>query len=308
MSYKKGFLFIKQKSSKMFLFAFLVSITTWLLINLSKIYEKSIVVNVSYAHLEKGSFVKSSDSILKVTIKGSGFSLLSNELTGVILNIDTDKVKEEWNWEYNDSDLNALFPKSISVVNASPKKISFVIKERSKKQVPILSQLKITSKLGYGITSKSLSKDSVFIFGDEISIDSISHIKTERLVFDNRTEPISGKAKLEYQNKGIQIENKEVAYLYHIEQFTQGDFAVKINVKNIPENKKVTVFPKEVHVQFQGALSKYSAYKANDFSIYVDVDDANDTNTLPIYIANVPNDVKNVRVLKKSVTYLVLEK
>ena len=308
MTYKKGLLFIQQKSSKMFLMAFLVSLTIWLLINLSKTYEKTIAVNLSYSNLEKGTFVKTSDSILKVKVKGSGFTLLSHKLAELEFEINTQEFQNKWDWESDDSDLNALFSRNIVVTNVTPRTVLFDIKTLSKKKVPIVSHVKITPKLGYGITVNNLSKDSIFIYGDQVSIDTIFAIKTDVRVFDNSIESISGHIDLDYKNKGIQIETKSIEYSCEIEQFTQGDFLVEVNVKNAPEDKNVTIFPKEVHVQFQAPLSKFIEYKAEDFGVYIDVNDVNETNTLPIYINNFPDGVVNTRVLKKTVTYLVVEK
>lgn len=307
MVYKKGLLLIRQKSSKMFLLAFLVSLTIWFLINLSKTYERTVAVKVTYSNLKKGTFVTSKDSVLKVKLKGSGFSLLSYKFSDLNLRIDSQKYNDKWTWELEDSELNALFSKSIAVVNVTPRTVFFNIKTLSKKKVPILSQIKVTPKLGYGVTTYNLSKDSIFIYGEQTRIDTISAIKTVALDVVNTTESIKGKIALEYQNREIQIHDKEVTYSYEIERFTQGDFPIQIKVRNTPEDKKITIFPKEVHVQFQGALSQFSTYKAEDFGVFVDVNDINETNTLPIHIEYLPKGVVNARVLKKSVTYLVLE-
>jgi hypothetical protein len=308
MTYKKGLLFIQQKSSKMFLMAFLVSLTIWLLINLSKTYEKIIAVNLSYSNLEEGTFVKTSDSILKVKIKGSGFTLLSHKLAELEFEINTQEFQNKWVWETDDSGLNTLFSRNIEVTNVTPRTVVFDIKMLSKKKVPIVSRVKFFPKLGYGITVNNLSKDSILIYGDQVSIDTISAIKTDVRVFDNSIESIRGDIGLDYKNKGIQIETKSIEYSCEIEQFTQGDFLVEVKAKNIPDDKSVTIFPKEVHVQFQAPLSKFIEYKAEDFGVFVDINDINEANALPVYIEYLPKGVVNARVLKKSVTYLVLEK
>lgn len=308
MSYKKGVVLVKQKSFRMFLFAFLISLTIWLLNNLSKTYEKIVDVKLSYSQLDTGDFVKDADSILRVKIKGSGFALLSQKKTDLHLSINTRKANEGWQWDPGNSELDYLFSKNVSIITTSPKQLNFKVKTLSKKRVPIISQMKVIPKFGYGITDYSLSKDSIFIYGDEDNLGEITDIKTDSLVFNELTESISGKIQLNYQQDRFQIEEQKIDYSYDIEQFTQGGFSVKIAVKNIPEDKEVTIFPKEVHVQFQGAVSKFSSYTADDFSVYVDVNAMNDTNTLPIQIERMTSSMQNVRVLKKSVTYLVLDK
>ena len=308
MGYKNGLLYIKQKSSRMFLLAFLVSLTIWFLINLSKNYERNVIVQLSYTNLDHGTFVKKTDSVLKVKIVGSGFSLMTQKLDDLSFNIDTQNIHNIWVWEADVSELNKLFSKSISVKSVLPKTIHFKVKTVSKKKVPIIPKIKVVPKLGYGITSYGFTKDSVYIYGEEAIIDSIAYIKTDSLVFENSFESIKGQVALKYANKGFEIEEKEIGYSYEIEQFTQGEFSVGVKVKNALTSKRITIFPKVVQVQFQGPLSQFSKYKADGFSVYVDVNDINETNTLPIYIEQVPEGVVKTRVLKKSVTYLVLEK
>ena len=99
MGYKNGLLFIKQKSSRMFLLAFLVSLTIWFLINLSKNYERNVIVHVSYTNLDHGTFVKKTDSVLKVKIEGSGFSLMTQKLHDLNVNIENLKLDELENYE-----------------------------------------------------------------------------------------------------------------------------------------------------------------------------------------------------------------
>lgn len=308
MGYKRGLSYIIQKSSKMFLLAFLVSLTAWILINLSKSYEREVTVNISFKNLEEGTFVKKSDSILKVSIEGTGFSLLSQNTLNSIFEIDIKNVQKQWRWSVNTSDLNRLFSRSITVLNVVPSSVEFEIKKSAKKKVPIQSLIQVKPKLGYGITSYKLAIDSTFIYGDISSIDSISGIKTDSLFFENITESIKGNVSLQYLNRQLKIQHKSVDYFYEIERFTQGDFRVEIKIKNKPKDKEVTIFPKEVHVQFQAPISKFSTYNANQFSVYVDVNDIYESNTLPVYIEYMPKGVTNARVLKKSVTYLLLEK
>lgn len=308
MLFKKGITLVKQKNVRMFLFAFLISLSVWFLINLSKTYEETVTVKLVYTELDQGTFVKNYDSILKVKIKGSGFALLSQNKTDVTLNVNTKQMKSGWSWTAEDSQLQQLFSKRIAVTNTTPKIINYTVDTLFKKRVPVLSQLYVTPKLGYGITGYKLSKDSIFVYGDKEHLNDISSVKTDSLKFENITESITGKVKLNFSTATRQVEVDEITYEYTVEQFTQGDFNVAIQIKNLVEGKEIAIFPKEVHVQFQGALSKFSTYSPESFNVYVDVNDMNTSNTLPIHIERTPHGVQNARVLKKSVTYLVLDK
>lgn len=306
MNYKKGLSYIQKKSSRAFLISLLVSLFVWGLINLSKIYEKTITVNVLYHNLEEGTFVKNNDSILTIKVQGSGFALMNTTLNSLNYSIDAKKENNEWAWETNGYQFNELFSKKIKVLSVAPKRIQFKVQTLAKKKVPIQSKIIVKTKLGYGIIDSNLSKDSIMIYGDKLNIEAISEIRTDSLYFDAVFERIQGEVGLKNENSNFQLEIQKVNYSYNIERFTQGDFQVGIEIKNMPKEKKITIFPKEVNVQFQSPLSLFSEYRAENFGVYVDFKEINETNLLPIHIEYTPKGVRNVKVLKKSVTYIVI--
>ena len=60
-------------------------------------------------------------------------------------------------------------------------------------------------------------------------------------------------------------------------------------------------------MQFQAPLSLFSSYREEGFGVFVDYNDINKSNTLPIHMEYTPEGVRNAKVLKKSVTYLLIE-
>ena len=307
MKYKTGFSYIQKKSSRAFVIALLVSFFIWVLINLSKTYEKSVGVKVLYENIGEGNLVKSTDSVIYIKIQGPGFSLLNNELEQLHYSIDTQKHKSQWNWDVNDYQFKTLFPKSIKVLDVVPKQLNFEVITLAKKKVPVRSQIRVQTKLGYGITNSSLSIDSLLIYGESSVIDKISEIETDSLSFDNVFESVSGEVLLNNKNYDVELEQSSVQYTYDIERFTQGTFQLAIQVINVPKEKKVSIFPKQVSVQFQAPLSLFSSYREEGFGVLVDYNDINNSNTLPIHMEYTPEGVRNAKVLKKSVTYLLIE-
>jgi len=286
----------------------LASFFIWLLINLSKTYEKTVGVKVLYKNVNQGNLVKSTDSLLYIKIQGSGFSLLNSELEKLHYLIDTHKYKSHWNWGMNDYQFSVLFPKGIKVLDVVPKQLSFEVIKLAKKRVPIKSQLSIHTKLGYGITKSNLSIDSVLIYGESSVINKITEIKTDSLNYNDVFENLSGEIMLSNSNNDLTLQQNSIEYSYEIERYTQGSFQLTIEVKNVPKNKIVTIFPKQVTMQFESPLSIFSSYREEGFGVFVNYNDINKTNTLPIYLEETPEGVKNVRVLKKLVTYLLIEK
>jgi len=306
MNYKNGLTYIHKKSSRAFVISLLVSLFVWGLINLSKIYEKTIRVQVSYKNLDEGTFVKNNDSILTIKVQGSGFALMNNKLKSLRYAIDAKKENNEWIWETNGYQFNELFSKKIKVLSVTPRHIKFKIQTLIKKKVPIKSKVIVKTKLGYGVIDSNLSKDSIMIYGDKLNIDRISQISTDSLYFGAVSEKIDGEVGLKNENKNVQLETQKVKYSYDIERFTQGNFQVGIEIKNMPKEKKMTIFPKQVNLQFQSPISLFSDYRSESFGVYVDFNEITKSNTLPIHIEYIPKGVRNVKVLKKSITYIVI--
>ena len=254
-----------------------------------------------------GNLVKSTDSVLHIKIYGSGFSLLNKELEKLEYSIDIQKNNSQWNWSINDYQFKTLFPKSIKVLDVVPKQLNFEVTTLAKKKVPVKPQIKVRPKLGYGITGSSFSIDSVLIFGESSVINNVTEIETDSLYFDDVFERVSGEVLLKNENNNVKLEHLSTKYTYDIESFTQGNFQLAIQIKNMPKDKKITIFPKQVNIQFQSPLSLFSAYREEGFGVYVDYNDINNSNTLPIHIEYTPEGVRNVKVLKKSVTYLLIE-
>jgi YbbR domain-containing protein len=307
MKYKKGFSYIQKKSSRAFVIALLVSFFIWVLINLSKTYEKSVGVNVLYENVSEGNLVKSTDSVIYIKIQGPGFSLLNNELEKLHYSIDTQKYRNQWKWGVNDYQFKTLFPKSIKVLDVVPKQLNFEVITLAKKKVPVKPQIRVQTKLGYGITKSNLSINSILIYGESSVINKISEIETDSLNFDNVFESISGEVLLKNKYDDVILEQPSVHYTYDVERFTQGTFQLTIQIINVPKEKKISIFPKQVSVQFQSPLSLFSSYREEGFGVYVDYNDINNSNTLPIQMEYTPEGVRNAKVLKKSVTYLLIE-
>ena len=308
MKYNKGLLYLQKKSSRAFVISLLVSLFVWMLINLSKTYVRVVHVKVSFKNLEEGTFVKNNDSILIVKLKGTGFSLISSSLNSLKYAIDTKKDKNLWSWEKKSYDFNELFPKKIEVLSVDPQEVNFDIQSLIKKKVPIQSQIIVVPKIGYGIKDYYLGQDSIVIYGDKTSIDEVSFIETDSLYFENISKSIDGVVGLKSVNEDVMIVPNKINYKYSVERFTEGSFQLDIQIKNSPKDKEISIFPKQVHIQFQSPISLFSNYRSEAFGLYVDCNEINESNILPIHIENAPIGVKNVKLLKKSVTYLLIEK
>ncbi len=307
MSFSNVFSYVLKKSSRAFLIAFIVSFSIWILINLSKTYQKTVIVNIVYTNPNNNTLIKSTDSIIKVKIQGTGFSLLRKKINNLHYTLSIKKNTKQWILDANNDQFKNLFPKTIDIISISPKTLNFEFVKISEKRVAIKNKINVKTKFGYAITSSSISKDSVKVYGPTNILSDVTYIDTDSIFFNDVFEDLKGRVKLQNPKKETKLDFNSIEYKYTIERFTQGSFVVDVKVKNVPEGKRIKVFPKQITLQFQSPLSTYSTLNEEQFSVFVDYSEVNSSNSLPIYIDYIPESVKNIKLLKNSVTYLLIE-
>lgn len=300
--------FFKTKNFKFSIIALTASLLLWFTINLSKEYSKVVTVNLEFENVKDGNLLKCKDSTVLVKLKGSGFSLLSSDFSDLRYKIDVSKQTSEWDWYQNKYNFNQIFPNTTAVLSVEPSRISYSQQQLFSKKVPIKNNIEVQTKLGYGITNINLVPDSILIYGYEKEISVINQVTTSTIKFDAVTDSISGSVDLLFGENTIQSAVHKITYAYAIERYTQGDFTIPIQLINIPENVDISIFPKQVNIQFEAPLSLYKNYTPEQFLFTVDCSKINEEKQLVINQDLIPNGMTNVRLLKKTVTFLVMNK
>lgn len=267
-----------------------------------------VTVNIEFENVIEGNLLKCKDSVVIVKINGSGFSLLSSDFSNMKYKIDVSKQSKEWDWYQNKYNFNQVLPKNITVLSVEPSRITYNQEKLFSKKIPVRNKIEVHPKLGYGITNSNLQPDSILIYGYKKDIAAVKYINTSALTFDDITDSIVGTVDLNFDKNSMNSVVNHVNYNYVIERYTQGDFTIPIQVINVPEDMKISIFPKQVNVQFEAPISLYKNYTPAHFSLTVDYSTINEEKQLVIHKERIPKGMKNIRLLKKTVTFLVMKK
>lgn len=308
MNFKLLLIFFKTKNFKFSIVALTASLLLWFTINLSKDYSKMVSVNIEFENVIEGNLLKCKDSVIFVKLNGSGFSLLSSDFSNLKYKIDISEQPSEWDWYQNKYNFNQIFPKSTAVLSVEPSRITYSQQKLFSKKLPIINKIEVHPKLGYGLTNSNIKPDSILIYGYEKDIADLKYITTSALEFDEITDSIIGSVDLMLGENAIRSNVDKISYTYAVERFTQGDFTIPIQLINIPEDLDISIFPKQVNVQFEAPLSLYKNYSPADFSLTVDCSKISEEKQLIINKERIPKGMTNVRLLKKTVTFLVMNK
>ncbi|MFD0962765.1 CdaR family protein [Pseudofulvibacter geojedonensis] len=298
---------VKEKRFRMFMLSLLIAVIAWSIINLSKEYTKTVRVVLQLVNIPKETLVKNEKTVLEIEVKGSGFSLLNNKLDGLVYEVNMNSFPEYWMWSNNESQFKSIISEQLKIKSVIPNRVVFDKVKLFKKKVKVLPNINVDTETGFGVSAMKIAPKEVTIYGEETIIKEIDSVVTETITLKNVKDSISGELRLK-NNFKLKYSTNSIKYSYKVERFTQGEFTVPILVKNAPKDKEITIFPKHVTIQFQSPISKYSSIKSNQFQVYVDANEMVGGKLLKIKLANTPSSTTNVRVLKKSVTYLLLNK
>lgn len=307
MKFNPSYKIVKEKRFRVFMLSLLIAFIAWSIINLSKEYTKTIAVELLAINIPKDALIKNESTTLAVEVKGSGLSLLKNQLKGLKYQVDMERFPEYWKWNYNERQFKSLLPSQLTIVNVIPESVYFNKVKLAQKKVKVVADISVKPQAGFDVSEIEVKPKEITIYGAASVINELDSVYTEKASFVNVKAPVYGKLALSNDLK-LKYTTDSIQYNYTVERFTQGEFTIPIVVKNAPIGKEVTIFPKQITLQFQSPLSKFSAYNSNQFQVYVDAGKLTGTKRLKIQVAHTPKGIKNIRLLKNSVTYLLIDK
>jgi hypothetical protein len=304
-----------------FAFFLLLSFIFWYLNSLGKNIESDLKYPVRYTNLPKER-VLSVDlpSRLDLELKGPGYSILKLKLSGrrapLVLDISTINYRRvpgsnTLSYYFLSS---GLIPKlknqlrtECQIVSIKPDTLFFTFDRIIAKDVPVIPDVEILTERQYSVKGNiQVNPDSVIITGPKHIVDTVESVRTrfKRLtgVDETITRSFSLKTSKEYSSSV-----KKVMLTIPVEQFTEAEIRVPVKILNCPDSIDVKIFPDEVTVRCQVAVSDYNQFKERPFEVVLDLKKANlkSNDKIPVEIPNVPPFVNSLRVTPSKVDFLI---
>mgnify|MGYP006077547929 CR=1 FL=1 len=299
-------------------FVFLtLSLLIWLLITLSKEYVAQVSLNVSYEELPQSQLLQTvPKEEIQIVAKGTGFKLLSTRFFNHSVRLKTNNLSKKGKEKY-------FFLASNQKIHIQKQLVSGLLLEAFlkdtvyleignlvSKKVPVISNLKIDYHIGFdALKPIEIKPDTILVTGPENQIKSLQNLSFTPLFLENVSANFSEKvALLVPENlKNLKYNTHEIVVNGFVEKYTEGSFSVPFTVENLPENLKITTFPKEVKVVYKVDLPRFNRVKEGAFRIVCDyrVSEINGFSYLIPKIISKPNFVKNVKIIPNKVEYLI---
>ena len=250
------------------------SIGLWVSVALSEVYITTIKIPVNFTDLPKNYSVGSTsvDNVY-LQVKGKGWELAKLSLVGKTeFSISVHRRAGNYKSDLsNYIDTNPWLEASFQVLKISPAQIEYEIEKIGSKRVPVVQNLKIDFKPGFGLASKvKINPETVEIEGPANLLQKIDTIKTKFREFADISENVKLDLQLDVPD-GITIPGTECSLEFEVEKIVDKTFeSILIETRNVPPNKELILYPAKINVVLRGGINKLGRLTNDSIKVYVD--------------------------------------
>ncbi len=321
---------IRQKHLA-FIFFIILATIAWFLRALGDEYIATIEYPVKYTNLPPNRILSQPPpEYLSLQVQSDGYTIISsrikpkrplsynvNAFALYSLSADSTSVYTlTWYARERLSTELSLSNRNIQILDIKPDTLIFNFTRVKRKKVPLVVRLKETSDLfakQYMLNGNPYTEpDSIEMTGPSYLIDTLNNVFTEYVQFKNLSDTAEKKVKLEKINK-LTTPIKKVKVIIPVDEFTESEFRIPIEPKNVPDSLDIKTFPKYVRVKYIVTLTHFDKITPDLIHAYVDYSSANvnltsEATKLRIQLDTIPPFVHNLSLAPRNVEFLIEKK
>ncbi len=324
---KRIFLYLKRKVKnfsyqKAFVFLVCLALSSflWLLSSLEKHYTSRITVPVKYVDFPKDKQLSGSlPQNFDLLVDAYGYTLLSYNLhldfSPIQINVSelVDNVLDRGSKEkYTILTANHLgeiekqISSEIRILSIKPDTLIFNFSKIVTRKVKVQPNLKLGFGNQYSLGQEPVAiPDSVLVSGPKNMMDTLKSISTQYREFSKLAASVELEIPVRL-TKGLTSETKEVHLTIPVEQNTEVDFEVPIQVIHLPADVSLKTFPGKVKVACRIGLGKYKKLDYSAFRAFIDYEKISENSArLPVTLENHSNVVLSVNFSPNEVEYIL---
>ncbi|MDB5013442.1 MAG: hypothetical protein JWQ25_1644 [Daejeonella sp.] len=304
----------EQHRLSLFFICLALSIAGWLFFALSNPYRYAVSTVVRYYNAPHNkAFHPLQSENVNLLVEGTGWQLLFSKLRFKprYVKVDLRQLNKRNFVSFNDQlDLvNREFDSKQKVVSVLPDTLYFDFSARKVKRVPVKLVSKILFKNQYGVYDRiKLVPEYVTLSGPEEDLKMISSWKTDTLISENVYQTFSSNISLKSPNKpNIDVYPTLIQVKIPVDEFTEKEVEVPVQVKNNRRFDEVKIFPENVKVKLMVSLKNYPLVDKKAFNAFVDLDNwRNDGyKQLPVTLKSYPEFCKLIKIEPQFVDFII---
>lgn len=252
-----------------FIFAFMIALSMWLLVNLGRDFNLTLNLPVMHADPPEGqAFITEIPRSANTTVSGEGWKLISiyNNPPQVIVPVEEGTINV---FEAVQASLSN-FP-DVSVSKVQPMIVNVNTEEKMEKRVPIRNDLTIETRRRFNVIgSISITPDSVTVSGARSLIEPIEYWPTEAGELEDVKENLDIEVQLRTAQRLIDVQTEKVRIKAEIAEFTEAEVRIPVITRNLPAGRRVSYSPSVLTVRYDVPINQYSeATSVIPFQAYV---------------------------------------
>ena len=306
-----------QRDRNILLVCFGLSLVSWFFITMSDEYTTERDFEVRYVLPEDQVFVDLPNQTLTATIRGTGWDLMYDQLSGEEAAIDFELEGIE-NGLIDQSllrrRLTEVLDPRLEIFKLSRNYINLQTDPKTTVRVPVRSRLNVrVAPQHYLVDSTRFRPDSITVAGPRSVVQELESWPTRERFTPVLREPLETLIDLEPPLKSqITLDPARVTALIDIEQFTEQVFFVPVGVENAEDSLRI--FPNQVEVRAKVGLRRLNEISAADFRIVADMEGIKLaeqenalTNSVPLVITRQPTEALDFSFYPKAAQFFFIQ-
>jgi len=158
----------------------------------------------------------------------------------------------------------------LDIIDIVPNSLSFSIERRVTKKLPIVADLNLDYKVGYGLAKEVvLEPDSVLIDGPRSVVNSLTEIKTKEIKLSSLDKLIIKNVDFIYL-PGTSYETKFVSVNLDIQRIVDKQFDdIDVEVLDVPPDRDVILLPNKISCNVRGGIEILGKLEKDQFRAFV---------------------------------------
>jgi YbbR domain-containing protein len=203
-------------------------------------------------------------------------------------------------------ELSYQLSNELEILNMIPDTLYFRFGKLGQKRLKVKPLLNVNLKKQFQISGDiKASPDSVMVRGPQSVLDTLHFVTTELLKFSSVDQTIQTEASIK-KIKETFFEPRLVEISVPVEEYTEAQLSVPVNIENQPSGRNIKLFPSKVKVAFQVSLSQFQKIHPEDFKLSVSFSDIKDGKPrLKITSESTPEYLYNLKITPEEIEYLI---
>ncbi|REL38532.1 YbbR-like domain-containing protein [Rhodohalobacter sp. SW132] len=240
-----------------FAFAMLLSISLWVIVNMGRDYNVSMMIPIEIAQIPEDVALSSEiPNHAAVSVSGEGWSLfnLYTNIPTISLSGDNQQVNM---FEQVRQQIGSV--STVSVMQVDPMFIEIETEQRITKRVPVESNISLSTRSQFGILgSPRFIPDSVTVTGPASRVEQIESWSTEESTIADVSTNLELNVELESPGSGLTVSPSEVQLRADIAEFTEAQVRIPVRTRDLPSGVAITFSPSSILVRYDVPIEQYN--------------------------------------------------